>query len=118
MAGAWEFPGGKVAEDEMLLAALVRELHEELGIQARYVRHLARLSHHYSERTVHLHVWKVLDWEGEPRGLEGQPLQWVGIDELATAGLLPADEAIISALQRDAPVNALGWKSIAAAVTA
>jgi 8-oxo-dGTP diphosphatase len=40
----------------------------------------------------------VTEFSGEPVGLEGQPLRWVPIAELATVGLLPGDQPIIAAL--------------------
>jgi 8-oxo-dGTP diphosphatase len=116
MAGAWEFPGGKIAAGESYVQGLVRELDEELGIQAGYVRHLARLTHDYPDRRVHLYVWKVVVWSGEPRGAEGQALQWLQPDELLQAGLLPADAGVVTILSADAAVNKASWRGSAQAI--
>ena len=107
MAGAWEFPGGKIAAAETPLQGLVRELDEELGIQVRYARYLTRFQHVYPERVVQLYIWKVLVWEGAVHSREGQPLRWIRPEELGQAGLLPADQQIIDVLQEHSAVNAL-----------
>jgi 8-oxo-dGTP diphosphatase len=117
MGGAWEFPGGKIAAGETSLEGLVRELQEELAIRVQYARHLLRFSHHYPDRTVHLHVWQVLTWDGDPAGVEGQPLRWVALEELLNEGLLPADEQIVTALQNPAAVNKLAWRAFADAIS-
>jgi 8-oxo-dGTP diphosphatase len=116
MGGAWEFPGGKLASGETPLQGLVRELREELEIEVEYARFLLVHEHRYPDRHVRLHVWKVLHWSGEPRGVEGQPLQWLQPSELTGAGLLPADQPIVSALETQVPVNNLGWKALAESV--
>jgi len=105
LAGAWEFPGGKIDPWESPLQGLVRELDEELDIRVRYARHLARYCHTEHARPTYLYVWHVLDWVGEPQGAEGQVLRWLPVDQLMVEGLLPADERIVMCLMRDAPVN-------------
>ena len=116
MAGAWEFPGGKIAPGESYVQGLVRELDEELGIQVRYVRHLTRLTHDYPDRRVHLYVWKVLAWSGQPHGAEGQAVQWLPPAALMAAGLLPADAGIVGLLTRVDDADNFAWRSTAAAV--
>jgi 8-oxo-dGTP diphosphatase len=99
MAGWWEFPGGKVSAGESDAAALVRELREELGIDADPVAEIMTLSHEYPDRTVDLVLWHVRLLRGEPRGLDGQALKWVDCQSLGKERLLPADEPFIAALQ-------------------
>jgi 8-oxo-dGTP diphosphatase len=99
MAGWWEFPGGKVSQGESDADALVRELREELGIESRAHRLITTMSHEYPDRIVDLVLWHASIANGEPRGLDGQQLQWVDCQSLGNVGLLPADLPLIPALQ-------------------
>jgi 8-oxo-dGTP diphosphatase len=98
MAGWWEFPGGKVAADESDAQALVRELREELGVDARPEAQIMTLTHEYPDRVVDLVLWRV-SATGEPLGLDGQQLKWVTCDALEAERMLPADRPFIEALQ-------------------
>ena len=98
MAGGWEFPGGKIDEGETPLAALRRELEEELGIEVQKAEYLVSCDHEYPDRIVHLELWLVAEFKGEPKPLDHQALRWVSVDQLATADLLPADQPLIEAL--------------------
>lgn len=106
-AGFWEFPGGKLQPLETENACLVRELREELGIEAQHAQPLMMLQHAYPDRTVHLSVWVVERYQGEPQGREGQALQWLSVAELATVNLLPADWPIVETLRRRAAPSKL-----------
>jgi 8-oxo-dGTP diphosphatase len=111
LEGCWEFPGGKVEPGEERRAGLKRELREELGIEITGpMRPLIRLEHSYPDKHVHLDIWVVHKYRGEPRGLEGQPLQWVSQEELATVQLLPADGPIVAALGLPETLRSLATK--------
>ena len=100
MAGRWEFPGGKVGPGEPEAQALIRELHEELGVQVHEPQFCLRLTHAYPDRTVELSFWIVREFAGEPRPLEGQQLRWVRAADLGRQDILEADGPFIEALQR------------------
>jgi len=99
MAGGGEFPGGKLEAGEERFAGLRRELQEELGVDATAGEPLISYEHQYPHRRVVLDLWLVTRYSGEPYSREGQPLKWVALGELGTAGLLEADLPMIAALR-------------------
>lgn len=100
LAGRWEFPGGKVAPGETAHAAIVRELREEIGIEAGDAERLMYYAAVYPGRTIWLDVWMIRDWSGQPRALDAQSLEWVEPSRLREHDILEADAPIVAALSR------------------
>ena len=59
------------------VAALTRELQEELGISIGRTSALLDIHHDYGDKQVLLDVHMVWDYSGEARSLENQPMAWV-----------------------------------------
>lgn len=97
--GRFEFPGGKVEADELVTTALARELHEELGIDIHAPQFIQRLTYHYPEKTVCLHVYRIESFDGEPIGREGQPLHWVPLPQLFELNFPDANRPIVRVAQ-------------------
>ena len=98
LAGSWEFPGGKLHAGESAREALVRELREELGVEVTGLEHFMTIDHDYPDRRVIIETFLIGHRDGEPHGREGQVIRWCPITQLASAGILPADLPIITAL--------------------
>jgi 8-oxo-dGTP diphosphatase len=98
MAGLWEFPGGKVHEGETPEAALIRELHEELGIDVKEscLAPLTFASHGYDSFHLLMPLYVCRRWEGNVHGREGQSLAWVRPTRLGDYPMPPADKPLIA----------------------
>jgi 8-oxo-dGTP diphosphatase len=114
--GYWEFPGGKIEPGEDARAALIRELREELGIEARELTPWITRVYAYTHATVRLHFFRVTAWEHEPRPLEDQDIRWQRIEAPDVAPMLPANAPVLAALALPAVmvVSSAGDSSIEA----
>ncbi|HEY8009998.1 MAG TPA: Nudix family hydrolase [Rudaea sp.] len=99
LAGAWEFPGGKIEPGETAPAALRRELREELGVEIGAIEPLIGVPWQYPQKSIFLDAYQVLDYSGTPQGREGQALDWRSADDLRGLNMPPPDRPIVSALR-------------------
>ncbi len=101
LAGLWEFPGGKVHESETPEAALIRELHEELGIDVHEscLAPLTFASHAYPDFHLLMPLYVCRKWQGIVVPREGQRLKWVRPAQLADYKMPPADKPLVAMLR-------------------
>lgn len=97
-AGYWEFPGGKIEPGEEPERALARELHEELGIDARTCFPWITREYVYPHAAVRLNFFRVTAWGGEPHPREDQAIAWQRFDAPLAEPMLPANAPVLAAL--------------------
>ena len=93
--GWWEFPGGKIEENETPQQALVREIKEELDAIIEVGDLIDTIEYDYP--TFHLSMdcfWAKLV-EGELILKEAEAARWLSHGELLSVNWLPADRDLI-----------------------
>jgi A/G-specific adenine glycosylase len=82
LGGLWEFPGGKVAENETARAACVREIKEETGLTVRVSSFLTRVRHAYTHFKIEMDVF-YCDYISGDVALNGPvDFQWIFLNDI------------------------------------
>jgi 8-oxo-dGTP diphosphatase len=95
----WEFPGGKLEQDETAWQALQREIAEEVNIQVTRGSPYMQVYFRYPERNVLLDTWSVDEYRGEVEAREQQRIAWIGLNEIDRYRFPPADIPILDAIK-------------------
>ena len=98
----WEFPGGKVQSGESPQAALVRELREELTVEASIGAEIYRTTHKYPEMptAIELIFFVAAIESGEIHNRVFETIKWVAPQQLPEMNFLDADQELISKLAK------------------
>jgi 8-oxo-dGTP diphosphatase len=96
MALKWEFPGGKIEPGETAVQALVRELNEELGIDAVIGAPITRIRHNYRNGgAVDIQFFIVKEFQGKLTNRIFNDMRWTTMDTLPGFDFLAADQGLI-----------------------
>ena len=105
-SGWWEFPGGKVEENESLKDALSREIEEELGVTVTPRSKVCEINHRYQDRDVNLHIFDCGIVDRKDIVLfEHDESRWLSQEELLDVKWLPADLPTIEEWYREGIPN-------------
>ena len=97
----WEFPGGKVEHGEEPRAALMRELREELDIDADIGIEMVRYEHSYPGRDpILLIFFRVTEFRGIPANVIFETIEWSTLPKLSGYDFLDGDLDFVRRLAR------------------
>ena len=95
----WEFPGGKIEENESDRECLKRELCEEFSVKSQINEFIGTVNYDYKDFTIELHAYSV-KLESNPVNLTShEKIKWVTLEDLKFTNLAPADKILVELIK-------------------
>ena len=93
----WEFPGGKIKNDETNEEALIREINEELSINILNYEELISYNFDYKDlkKQVFIYFYLVNNFRGKVLNNFHKELKWIEIKDIREYDFLEGDHKII-----------------------
>lgn len=94
----WEFPGGKIEENETPQEALAREIKEEFNCEISVGEKVEDTTYEYEKVIVRLETYLSVILKGLPTAVEHAETRWVPREQLMSLDFAPADVPAVKKL--------------------
>ena len=99
--GLWEFPGGKIELEESGKDAVIRELKEELGINASVKQKVMQYVHRHQNILYDISFFEINSFIGEVKMNVHDDIRWVGLSSLKDYLFISGDLLFIDKVMED-----------------
>lgn len=102
MGGRWEFPGGKVEENETFEQALEREYLEEFCIKVSVGKPIAEVKFFHKEKPIALHAYEIMFPEDDYSWVlsEHTDVKWATLEEISMLPFVDSDLLLIPEIKK------------------
>jgi A/G-specific adenine glycosylase len=101
LGGLWEFPGGKVRENESPESACSREIKEEVNLEVRIHKHITRVKHAYTHFKIIMDVFVCEYVSGEVQLNGPADYHWIALHEIDQYPFPKANRKFIPLLDKN-----------------